>query len=772
MRTAPRQSAATCPFVTTATCGTFGSATVTLTGVGAQGAGHHVRERLRSGFEPLDRQHPQAVALRAIGDRQVYSTRDSSATRTPSTLTPSGNISADGSGYPRQYYVDSYVEGDVDFVFGRASAVFERTTFHALERSGGSRVRSLNSQQVEGVPRYRQPLPRATTMPAPSTSAARGARGPTAPTATTRAVRSSSVTPTSPPASTPPTRGPTSRRSRGRDGRFAEFNNAGPGVTSSADRPLLPADQATTATTTAWLAGSDGWDPTRPFAASAPAAPANLKTTATSGSVALNWDESREASVRGYQVFRDGALLSTVLDSEFTDATVIDGVTYSYTVIAVDAVGRESASSAAVTATPALKIDATVAADGSGDYPTLAAAVAAASAGWVIQIQPGTYVGTTTINKAVTVVGSGAASNVVLTNATATSTLTIPSSGVTVRGLTIENASASGTAPALSMTGDKIVVADSVITSAVNRTVFADTSTYTAAARQLITGSTIIGGNDIFLGRATLVINDSTIVPRTNGTVLTPSTASNQKGFLLLDSTIDTTAATNVQLGRPYRAWGDTFVPNSVGQAFVRDSELGAGIKSAGWGIGPANEPASLGRFAEYANTGAGAVDASIRPQLSAIDSVGVTALEWLGAPNWYPAIADPAAPADLVAPDAATNLTAVGSDATISLAWEASASADVVAYRVYRATDRPCRSRRQPRRHRDRCHRLHQHGCGKRCRVHLRDRSGRWCRQRGCCDAGHRNRQRHCSARGTDRSRGRAGAREGDADVDGQHRG
>jgi pectinesterase len=33
--------------------------------------------------------------------------------------------------YGRQYYVDSYIEGGVDFIFGNAAAVFDRSEFHA-----------------------------------------------------------------------------------------------------------------------------------------------------------------------------------------------------------------------------------------------------------------------------------------------------------------------------------------------------------------------------------------------------------------------------------------------------------------------------------------------------------------------------------------------------------------------------------------------------------------------------------------------------------------
>ena len=33
--------------------------------------------------------------------------------------------------YGRQYYVDSYIEGGVDFIFGNATAVFDHSEIHA-----------------------------------------------------------------------------------------------------------------------------------------------------------------------------------------------------------------------------------------------------------------------------------------------------------------------------------------------------------------------------------------------------------------------------------------------------------------------------------------------------------------------------------------------------------------------------------------------------------------------------------------------------------------
>ncbi|MGF9696132.1 pectinesterase family protein [Paenibacillus sp. MABNR03] len=63
----------------------------------------------------------QAVALFARGDRLVF--RDVSLKGWQDTLYVN-----DG----RQYYVDSYIEGDVDFIFGNAAALFENSIIHSL----------------------------------------------------------------------------------------------------------------------------------------------------------------------------------------------------------------------------------------------------------------------------------------------------------------------------------------------------------------------------------------------------------------------------------------------------------------------------------------------------------------------------------------------------------------------------------------------------------------------------------------------------------------
>jgi hypothetical protein len=47
------------------------------------------------------------------------------------------------------------------------------------------------------------------------------------------------------------------------DGRFFEYQNTGDGATVNANRPQLTDEQAATATPSAYLAGTDGWNPVR-----------------------------------------------------------------------------------------------------------------------------------------------------------------------------------------------------------------------------------------------------------------------------------------------------------------------------------------------------------------------------------------------------------------------------------------------------------------------------------------------------------------------------
>ncbi|PWU69833.1 pectinesterase family protein [Gracilibacillus dipsosauri] len=65
----------------------------------------------------------QAVALSARGDRQIY--RNVRLIGWQDTLLATDDV--------RQYYVDSYISGDVDFIFGDATAVFDHSIIHSRD---------------------------------------------------------------------------------------------------------------------------------------------------------------------------------------------------------------------------------------------------------------------------------------------------------------------------------------------------------------------------------------------------------------------------------------------------------------------------------------------------------------------------------------------------------------------------------------------------------------------------------------------------------------
>jgi glucose/arabinose dehydrogenase/PKD repeat protein/chitodextrinase len=89
------------------------------------------------------------------------------------------------------------------------------------------------------------------------------------------------------------------------------------------------------------------------FDTTPPSVPANLAAQAVSSTqVNLSWSASSDnAGVTGYKIFRDGTLLTTIPGTSYQDTGRSPGTTYSYTVLARDAAGNESAQTPAATAT-------------------------------------------------------------------------------------------------------------------------------------------------------------------------------------------------------------------------------------------------------------------------------------------------------------------------------------------------------------------------------------------------------------------------------------
>lgn len=244
------------------TYGTSGSATVTV-----QAAGFTARG-VTFANDWLRADHPgvtgtQAVALKVQGDRSAFHRcRFLGHQDTLYADTLAQDVLA------RQYFRDCYAEGDVDFVFGRATAVYDRCHFHTLDRTdlaappyGFVFAPSTTAADPHGFLATRCRI----TSGAPD-GAYKLAR-PWVPSSDTTAVPMLTVRDSVLGAGIDAAR-PYADMSAGhpwQSMRFGEYANRGPGaaVTDPAQRPQLTAAQAAAATREAYLAGDDGWAPWR-----------------------------------------------------------------------------------------------------------------------------------------------------------------------------------------------------------------------------------------------------------------------------------------------------------------------------------------------------------------------------------------------------------------------------------------------------------------------------------------------------------------------------
>ena len=297
----------------------------------------------------------------------------------------------------------------------------------------------------------------------------------------------------------------------------------------------------------------------------------------------------------------------------------------------------------------------TVAADGSGNYTTIQAALAAAASGDTISVKAGTYHGQVSIpssKSGITIKGAtGTATDVVITGntpqssggATDSATVLNLAANTTVTGVTIANTYGSGSqALALYAGGDRQTYRN-VRLLGYQDTFLSWGGTGSKQVRQYVYKSYIEGAVDFIYGNGALVIDSSTIRSldrgsSNNGYITAAATnASNKYGILITRSTLSSSAAARtVALGRCWHAGGAT---DAIGQVLIRDSSLGGHIRQAGAWQDMSGFSWKTCRFNEYNNTGAGASQGtSDRPQMNASTATGYTAQKYLaGADGWNP---------------------------------------------------------------------------------------------------------------------------------------
>ncbi|MFJ4646128.1 pectinesterase family protein [Streptomyces bobili] len=332
-------------------------------------------------------------------------------------------------------------------------------------------------------------------------------------------------------------------------------------------------------------------------------------------------------------------------------------------------IGTTAATTATTKAAAATTL--TVAADGSGQYRTVQAAVNAVPANnpsrVVISVKPGTYrelVKVPSNKPHVTIQGSGASrkdTTIIYNNASGTpkpdgsgtygtggsATVAVEADDFQARNLTISNdfdegahQDIAGQAVALRTAADKVFL-DGVIVSGDQDTLLVDTASKDKLGRVYMTNSYVVGNVDFIFGRATAVIDKSviTLKKRWNGTsagyVTAPSTVAGRKGILIANSTVNGDVSDRTfYLGRPWHAGGDAALDP---QTTVRNTTLSAAIRTTPWtdmsGFSWKDD-----RFAEYMNKGAGAATGSTstdRPLLTDAQAANQEVADWLG--DWTP---------------------------------------------------------------------------------------------------------------------------------------
>ncbi|MFI5916025.1 pectinesterase family protein [Dactylosporangium sp. NPDC051541] len=301
-----------------------------------------------------------------------------------------------------------------------------------------------------------------------------------------------------------------------------------------------------------------------------------------------------------------------------------------------------------------------VAADGSGAVTTVQAAVdrvpANTSTTATIWIKKGTYTGRVVVpsNKPNIVFtgATGTASDVVITASRPQSTdgdmgsatVVLNARAIEMRNLTVRNdynEAANGASQALALyaNGDRQIFR--------NVRIIGDQDTFltkTAGLRQYFYQSYIEGDVDFIYGPGTAVFDNCEIFSSTrnssnNGYVTASATpGSRTYGILIVNSRLTSDgAAGTVYLGRPWHPGGDT---SANPQVLIRDSTLGAHVRTAQPWTDMSGFSWKDARLAEYRNTGPGAGVNSNRPQMSDATAANYTAQKYLaGSDGWNPVL-------------------------------------------------------------------------------------------------------------------------------------
>ncbi|MEU7062796.1 pectinesterase family protein [Streptomyces sp. NPDC046161] len=237
------------------TYGTAGSATATFSANDLTVTGLTVQNTWERSAHP-EVKDTQAVAVNAAGDRQRY--LNSRFIGHQDTVL---NWAPKPTGQYRQYFRSCFIAGDVDFVFGNATAVYDHVNITLRDRgaAAGGNNGYLAAPSTDAAKQYGILITDSTVSSAARADTFSLGR-PWHPGA--NAIGRLVIRNTSLPAAVK-RQAPWSDMGgfAWKSARFAEYANTGPGAGTGPNRPQLSAAQATAHTARAYLAGSDGWNP-------------------------------------------------------------------------------------------------------------------------------------------------------------------------------------------------------------------------------------------------------------------------------------------------------------------------------------------------------------------------------------------------------------------------------------------------------------------------------------------------------------------------------
>jgi pectinesterase len=197
----------------------------------------------------------QALAVKTTGDRIVFENtaflgnQDTLMTDSPKLTTVN-----------RVYVRDSYIEGDVDFVYGRATTVIDRSVIRLLSRGSTTNNGYMTAASTWTGNPYGFLITRSKVVSdAPDQSFHLGR--PWHPGGEPEAVAQVLIRDTELPAATKSSPWTDMSGFSWKDARFAEYRNSGPGAGATADRPQMGDADAATHTVADYLKGSDNWAP-------------------------------------------------------------------------------------------------------------------------------------------------------------------------------------------------------------------------------------------------------------------------------------------------------------------------------------------------------------------------------------------------------------------------------------------------------------------------------------------------------------------------------